>query len=191
MVIDKCRGDNLADKCYDLDSDELKLYRLANLLNKVDDEVQPLEDDAIKNEIYRLMDRRVSAGKEAKPSDKERQSFFVDYPQINDRQWTNWVANHTSGGRKDPRIKYSPDELQAFHQSLKNMQQYDDYVITQPTTIRSWNGEALGRAMIELSEDVTGTRKLLMPLYANNDTQFKQLDEGKIQKKIEEKIFKA
>ena len=191
MVIDKYLGKkekiaNVVNFKHDLGSNELKLYRLANLLNKVDDEVQPLVDEAIKTELYRLMDKRVSEGKEGKPSDEERRSFLKDYPQINDRIWSNWVSGHKTGGRRSPRITYSDSALTAFHDSLKNMKCYEGWVIIKPTTTVSWSGEALGRAIIKCCDNEM--RKLLIPLYANNDAQSKSLSGGKLEEKIKIKF---
>jgi len=191
MVIDRYLGKtvkiaNVVNFKKDLGSDELKLYRLGNLLNDVEIELQPLVDDAIKMELYRLMDKRISEGKEGKPSDEERKSFLRDYSQINVHQWSIWVANHTSGGRSAPYIKYSTAERKVYHEELKDRKSYEDWVISTPSTIMSYSGETLGRVLIECCTNET--RKLLMPLYASNDSQFKKLKEGKIQKKIENRF---
>ena len=178
MVINKYLGNskliaNVVNFKYDLRSNELLIYRLANLLNRADYEVQPLLDEAIKLELYRLMDKRIAEGKEGKPSDEERKGFLSAYPQIDDRVYTNWVANHTSGGRRAPIVKYSQDELQAFHDQLVKMNHYDGFVIIAPTTTASWSGEALGRAIMECNR--AEKRKLLIPLYASNATQANRL----------------
>ena len=200
MVIDKYIGKtkktcNIVNFKHDLDSDVLSIFRFANKLNETVIELQGLEDDAIKNEIYRLMDQRISEGKEAKPSDKERQSFFDDYSQIDDRQWSNWVSNHTEGGRRAPNIQYSKDELQVFRNALIQMKQYEDYIIPMPTTVKSWSGEALGRAISECCEGYTDSdgkrvkpKKLLIPLYASNWKQYEDLKDGKMEKRIKSKF---
>ena len=200
MTTDKYMGAtkklcNIVNYKHDLDSNEGKLFRLGNCLNIVNKEEQGLEDGAIKNEIYRLMDRRISEGKEAKPSAEERQSFFDDYSQIDDRQWSNWLSNHTEGGRKSPNIAYSRDELQATRLALTKLKQYEDYIIPMPTTVKSWSGEALGRAILECCEgytDSNGTKvkpkKLLIPLYASNRKQYEDLKDGKLEKQIKSKF---
>ena len=199
MVINKYLGKSklnayVVNYKHDLESNELSIYRLANLLNRVDNEVQPLSDEAIKLELYRLMDKRIAKGKDGKPSNEERKSFLKAYPQIDDRVYTNWVSNHTSGGRRDPIIKYSLAELQAFHGQLKNMNCYDGWVIISPTTTASWSGEALGRAIMQCTDKEK--KKLLIPLYASNVAQAKLLKkkpDGSIsdfEKKIKDKFFK-
>ncbi len=202
MVIDKYIGKtkktcNIVNFKHDLDSDVLSIFRFANKLNETVIELQGLEDDAIKNEIYRLMDKRKGEGKEAKPSDKERQSFFDDYPQIDEAQWRNWVSNHVSGGRRAPNIQYSKDELQAQWEALQNLQCYQDYIILKPRTIKAWTGEAIGSAVWECCEgwvDGEGKkvqpRKVLIPLYASNQKQFEDLKDGRVEARIKSK-FKA
>ena len=200
MTTDKYMGEtnklcNIVNYKHDLDSNEGKLFRLGNCLNIVNKEEQGLENGALKNEIYRLMDKRISEGKEAKPSDKERQSFFDDYSQIDDRQWSNWVSNHTEGGRRAPNIQYSKDELQAFRNALIQMKCYEGYIIPMPTTVKSWSGEALGRAISECCEGYTDSdgkrvkpKKLLIPLYASNWKQYEDLKDGKMEKRIKSKF---
>jgi len=188
MVIDRYLGMNkkfgyVVNFKEDLNSDEEKLNRLANLLNVVKDESQQLPLDAIKLEIYRLMDRRIAAGLDGKPSDEERKSFLEDYRgTLNDRQWTNYISNHKFGGRSAPRIEYSRPERTAYHNALKDMKSYENYVVSTPSTVISWSGETLARAMVECCD--TDTRKLLMPLYARNIDQVKSLETGTILKKI-------
>ena len=200
MTTDRYLGDskkkcNIVNFKHDLDSDVGKLFRLANCLNKVAKEEQGLEDEAIRNELYMLMDRREAEGKEAKPSAEERQSFFDDYPQMDEAQWRNWIANHTSGGRTSPNIAYSKDELQATLETLKKMKQYEDYIILQPRTIKAWTGEAIGSALMQCCEGyVNGEgkkvqpRKVLIPLYASNRKQYEDLKDGKMEDNIKSKF---
>jgi hypothetical protein len=202
MVIDKYIGKtkktcNIVNYKHDLNSDPLSIFRCANKLNETVIEQQGLEDDAIKNEIYRLMDQRISEGKDAKPSDEERQSFFDDYPQIDEAQWRLWVSYHTTGGRRSPNIQYSKDELQATQEQLKKFKQYEGYVILAPRTIKAWTGEAIGSAVWECCEgwvDGEGKkvqpRKVLIPLYASNQKQCEDLKDGRIEARIKSK-FKA
>ena len=200
MVIDKYIGKtkkkcNIVNFKHDLDSNVLRIFRFANKLNEEIKEEQGLEDEAIRNEIWRLMDQRISEGKDAKPSDEERQSFFDDYSQMDEAQWRKWVSNHVSGGRRAPNIAYSKDELQATLETLKKMKQYEDYIILQPRTIKAWTGEAIGSALMQCCEGyVNGEgkkvqpRKVLIPLYASNRKQYEDLKDGKMEDNIKSKF---
>ena len=177
---------NIVNFKLDLDSDEGKINRLANLLNIPEVEYQALENDAIKLEIHRLMDRRAEQGLDAKPSDEQRTSFLKDYPQIDATRWSNWVSSHKLGGRREPDKVYTQAELDAFKTQLENMSQYDGYCITDPCAVASWNSAILGRAIITCCNNEM--KKLLIPLYAKNATQTKSLKSGKLEPKIKRQM---
>jgi len=177
---------NIINFKIDLNSEEWKVNRLANLLNIPEVEYQALENNAIKLEIHRLMDRRAEQGLDAKPSDEQRTSFLKDYPQIDATRWSNWVSSHKLGGRREPDKVYTQAELDAFKTQLENMSQYDGYCITDPCAVASWDSAILGRAIITCCDKEM--KKLLIPLYAKNATQTKSLKSGKLEPKIKNKM---
>jgi len=170
----------------DLNSEEWKVNRIANLLNVPEVEEQPLEDSAICTEIHNTMERRAEQGLDPTPSDEERERFMKDYPQLNKAKWSNYVSSHKLGGRRDPAIIYTDQELKAFKTQLENMSQYEGYHICTPSTVSSYDSAILGRALLDCCEKET--KKLLMPLYSANATQTKSLRSGKLVPKIKRRL---
>ena len=186
LVIDKYAGKdtkeaNVVDFKNHLGSSYANLLRLANLLNKVKKEVQPLIDEDIKRELYILMD-----DKKGKLSDEEREDFLEDYDQINIEQYILWVSHHKIyGGRRAPTVGWTKAELQVEHEKLKNMECYNDYWIPPPATSSAWETR-IGLCFLKCSK--LKTKKFLQPLYADNITQTEQLRSGKLKNKVQKKL---
>ena len=132
------------------------------------------------------MDKRVSQGKDGHPSESERESFLGDYPQIDIKQWANWVSNHETGGRRDPVVKHSIAELKSYYNTLENMECYKDYHITEPAPVASCFGGVLGGALTKCSEKKK--RKHLIPLFAATASQTEGLVSGNLKKKTETRM---
>jgi len=163
----------------DLGSDYLKLRNLGNLLNQSDSDSQSNTDGDLQNEWYLIMDDRESKGFEPAPTKKESEKFLKDYPQITQGTLNNWIAYHaTTGGRRPPIKTYSKPELDQQKISFENDLSYQDYTILAPTTMKSWNGEVLGRMLNETTAQ--GSKQALIILYASTTAQADQLEDGAI-----------
>ena len=140
MVIDATlkkiyKSSNIINFEEHLESDEGKLWRLANKLNDpIGEEKQGLPDGAIKSEIHRLMDRRVKDGEDATPSKEEREGFLNAYAQLDLKQYSAHVSNHEYGGRRVTAIMHSEAECKAYHQDLTEDSTYEGYYIHPVTT---------------------------------------------------------
>ena len=134
---------------HDLDSNVLKLKRLANKLNEMFEESQGIDDNDIRNEFWSLMDTRIDNGEDAKPTREQQDDFLNDYPQINQPTLTNWMSHHKEGGRRAATIQYTDNELDDFKIELGNMEAYKDYTILQPMVLNAWNDKALARVIID------------------------------------------
>ena len=169
----------------DLDSDYLKLRNLGNLLNQTDSDSQSNTDGDLQNEWYLIMDDRESKGLESTPTQKESEKFLKDYPQITQQTLSNWTAYHaTTGGRRKPIKTYSKPELDQQKVAYEHDLQYQDYTVLAPTTMKSWNGEVLGRMLNETTAQ--GSKQALIILYASTITQAEQLEEGSIKNVIKD-----
>ena len=179
---------------HDLDSNVLKLKRLANKLNEIFEESQGTGNNDIRNEFWSLMDSRIEYGKCAKPTREEQDDFLQEYPQINQSTVTNWMAHHKEGGRRAATIQYSDVQLGDFKVQLSTMECYKDYNILQPMILGAWNDKALARVIIESERGLNvkpldarqGKKKVLVPLWAKSATAMQALEKGDIQQTIED-----
>ena len=176
---------NVVNFKIDLDGDYPKLRRLLNLLNQTFKERQSNSDDDLKLEWYVIMDDNISKGLPAKPTSEQIADFTEHFPQINIAILNNWSSNHkTAGGRRSPFKTYTQAELETQKTTFGDVAKYADYTVLTPTTIKSWNGEVLGRMINETTSKLS--KKVLIILYASTEAQAQQLEDGKIQKKIED-----
>lgn len=185
FVIDKYLGKNTKDAYvvnfeHDLNSSESNFYRLCNLLNQPKFEELSLEQESIREELYRELDKKNHDLK------KLKKSFMEDYPEIDDGVWRNWVSNHkTTGGRRDPAVKHSEASIQAQYKKLLGQKCYSDYHVAFPRTSMSWE-TAVGLALLKACEK--DLRKVVQTLYADNAAQTKALRTGKLKSKIETRV---
>ena len=179
---------------HDLDSNVLKLKRLANKLNEIFEESQGTGNNDIRNEFWSLMDSRIQHHGCAKPTREEQDDFLQEYPQINQGTVTNWMAHHKEGGRRAATIQYSDVQLGDFKVQLSTMECYKDYNILQPMILGAWNDKALARVIIESERGLNvkpldarqGKKKVLVPLWAKSATAMQALEKGDIQQTIED-----
>ena len=185
---------NLVNFKHDLNSNILHLRRLGNKLNETFNEKNPFENDDIKLEFWSMMDSRIDAGEDAKPTKEEQQDFLNDYPQINQATVTNWMAHHKEGGRRAATMQYTDKQLDDFKVDLSVMECYKDYNILQPMVLGAWNDKALARVIIESERGLNvtpldarqGKKKVLVPLWAKSATDMQRLEKGDIQGTIED-----
>ena len=179
---------------HDLDSNVLKLKRLANKLNEIFEESQGTGNNDIRNEFWSLMDSRIEDGECAKPTREEQDDFLDEYRQINQGTLTNWMAHHKEGGRRAATIQYSDLQLGDFKVQLSTMECYKNYTILQPMVLGAWNDKALARVIIESERGLNvkpldarqGKKKVLVPLWAKSATAMQALEKGDIQQTIED-----
>ena len=179
---------------HDLDSNVLKLKRLANKLNEIFIESQGTGNNDIRNEFWSLMDSRIEDGECAKPTREEQDDFLEEYRQIKQATLTNWMAHHKEGGRRAATIQYSDVQLGDFKVQLSIMECYKDYNILQPMVLGAWNDKALARVIIESARGLNikpldarqGKKKVLVPLWAKSATDMQRLEKGDIQQTIED-----
>ena len=179
---------------HDLDSNVLKLKRLANKLNEIFIESQGTGNNDIRNEFWSLMDSRIEDGECAKPTREEQDDFLEEYRQINQATLTNWMAHHKEGGRRAATIQYSDLQLGDFKVQLSTMECYKNYNILQPMVLGAWNDKALARVIIESARGLNvkpldarqGMKKVLVPLWAKSATDMQRLEKGVLQQTIED-----
>lgn len=165
-----------------LNSTMSNLRAVGNLLNKVGKEKQGISNDDIKREFHSLMDDRIKARLDPKPTLEEQKGFLDRYPQITQQTISNWIAHHETGGRRSPLKVWTAHELEMQRIALENDIAYADYVILSATTLKSWNGEVLGRMINQCYS--SECKKVIITLYASTESQAKQLEEGSIKNKI-------
>ena len=170
-----------------LDSKISNLKAVANGLNTVFEERQAVSDEDIKLEFYDLIDERIAAGLDPKPTQEQQHDFLERYPQINSATIANWIAHHDGiGGRRSPIKTWTKPELRSTVLSYKDNIAYDDMVHLGATTVAGFDGEMLGRLVKDCT--VANNKKAVVTIYARGAEQVKKINTLRKRTIIESKI---
>ena len=170
------------------------LNRICNYLNKSDKERQGLSNDDIKREFYSLMSIREERGEDPKPTQEEIQEFLKEYPQITAKTIGQWKSNHpTIGGRKQPLVSYSAQQLKDLHNLFQNnMEKYKNYVVLAPRQINAYDVTGVAEMVKSLTkEENEGKDKVLMLLYCKTQTQADDWQSGSTKKEVQDYFSKV
>jgi|ETNmetMinimDraft_16_1059900.scaffolds.fasta_scaffold10092_3 hypothetical protein len=169
------------------DSKLSTLKAICNGLNTVFEERQSVKDEDIKLEFYELIDERIEAGLDPKPTQEQQHDFLERYPQINSATIANWIAHHDGiGGRRSPIKKWSKPELKATVLSYEDNIAYDNMVHLGATTVAGYDGEMLGRLVKDCT--VANKKRAVVTIYAGTTDQVKKINSESKRKIIENEI---
>lgn len=163
------------------------LKAICNGLNTVFEERQGVKDEDIKLEFYELIDERIEAGLDPKPTQEQQHDFLERYPQINSGTIANWIAHHDGiGGRRSPIKKWTKPEVKASVLALKDNIAYDGMVHLGATTVFGYDGEMLGRLVKDCT--AANNKRAVVTIYANDVDQVKKINSISKRTLIESKI---
>jgi len=159
----------------DLNSKMYNLRAVGNGLNQTFKESRSVENDDIKLEYYARMDDAMMTTGSPKLSEDIDKDFMKRYPQISGLTIGNWSSHHEFGERRKPTKEWSGQELAEELKKYSNMPAYEDYEVFQPTGMKNWDGELMGRIMLRLMKEAS--KKALVILYASTATQARGINE--------------
>ena len=151
--------------------------RLGNLLNREEVERNSTSADDVKAELYEIMDERIAAGKDAKPTDDEIEELIELYPIVNRKTIGQWISYHQHGGsRRAPLKSYSAEELKQQKEFYSKQRKYRDYVILPPRTIGAWESTGVAQSFIQSKNE--NKTKVLVPFYCASVAECEKLEKG-------------
>lgn len=158
-----------------------RVRRLGNLLNREEVERNSTSAEDVKGELYEIMEERIAAGKDAKPSEYEIQELIDLYPFINRATIGQWISYHQEGGsRRAPLKSYSKEELKQQRVFYTRQRKYRDYVILEPRTIERWDNTGVSQSFIQCKNE--NKTKVLIPFYCDSVAQAVKLEKGEDEK---------
>jgi len=161
-----------------LNSNVLLLKRLGNLLNQSNNPEQSIGKNDIRNELFELMNWRVEKELDPTPTDEEKEDFVNTYPQISKRTIGQWISHHHEhGGRVSTLVKYTKTELDNHRINTSELPAYADYEVIQPYYMGHWEERAISEMVKRTT--ISGKKKVLITLYADNDKQELELNDSK------------
>ena len=158
-----------------------RVRRLGNLLNREEVERNSTSAEDVKGELYEIMEERIAAGKDAKPSEDEIQELIDLYPFITRATMGQWISYHQEGGsRRAPLKSYSKEELKQQRVFYTRQRKYRDYVILEPRTIERWDNTGVSQSFIQCKNE--NKTKVLIPFYCDSVAQAVKLEKGEDEK---------
>ena len=158
-----------------------RVRRLGNLLNREEVERNSTSADDVRGELYEIMEERIAAGKDAKPSEDEIQELIDLYPFITRATIGQWISYHQEGGsRRAPLKSYSKEELKQQRVFYTRQRKYRDYVILEPRTIERWDNTGVSQSFIQCKNE--NKTKVLIPFYCDSVAQSVKLEKGEDEK---------
>ena len=155
--------------------------RLGNLLNREEVERNSTSADDVKGELYEIMEERIAAGQDPKPSDNEIQELIDLYPFISRATIGQWISYHNQGGsRRAPLKSYSKQELKQQKVFYTRQRKYRDYVILEPRTVERWDNTGVSQSFIQCKNE--NKTKVLIPFYCDSIAQSEKLEKGEDEK---------
>jgi hypothetical protein len=158
--------------------------RLGNILNREEVERNSTSADDVKGELYAIMDERIAAGKDAKPSEDEIQELIDLYPFVSRPTIGQWISYHQQGGsRRAPLKSYTNQALKDQHHFYKNQRKYKDYVVLEPRSLSAWIHTGTAQCFIQCKNE--NKKKVLVPFYCSTIAEVNQLEEKRLDLKID------
>ena len=157
--------------------------RLGNLLNREEVERNSTSADDVKGELYEIMEERIAAGQDPKPSDNEIQELIDLYPFIGRATIGQWISYHNQGGsRRAPLKSYTNQALKDQHHFYRNQRKYKDYVVLEPRSLSAWVHTGIAEAFRQCK--IEKKKKVLIPFYCASVAEVNQLEEKNLDVKI-------
>jgi hypothetical protein len=169
----------------DLGSKLSNIKSLGNQLNVVWEERQPTSIDDVKSEYHELIDENIKAKLGSSLSAEQNATFLNRYPFLHANSLKNFASSHSEGGRARP--AWIPSQIEQDDTLKKYEKIYPDYIISTPSTIAAWSGEAIGRATMRVLNNDNperDDRKLVFLFYANTKTQNKESFQNKVSRRL-------
>ena len=158
---------------------------LGCLLNKVEKEVQPVAIGDVKNLLYQHMKEREDAGLDPTPTQEYREELVRKYPHVSNGTIGQWISNHqVVGSRRPPLKSWTKQELKDEKRHYENNLKYQNYIITDPRSIESWNQTAISTLILECQRQ--NKRKVLLVFFCDSAAQVATLTSTDRLAKMEE-----
>ena len=155
--------------------------RLGNLLNREEVERNSTSADDVKGELYEIMEERIAAGKDAKPSENEIQELNDLYPFVSRATIGQWISYHNQGGsRRAPLKSYSAEELKQQRVFYTKQRKYRDFVVLMPRTLGAWESTGVAQSFIQCKKEKK--TKVLVPFYCASVAESEKLEKGEDEK---------
>ena len=169
-----------------LESKEINIYRLGNLLNVQEVEKVPCSQIDIRRELMVLMDEREKNGLDPVPTEEEIEGFLKAYSHITRATIGQWISHHKDvGSRRAPMKSYTDVELKNQRQAFRDSLDYQDYAVCEARTLNAWSDTGVSAIFSNMLDE--NKRKALVIFYCSTVAQVEQLTNTDIRQRIEDR----